>query len=189
MLFSVFISFVVLQRLMELVIAKRNEKNMKLRGAIEYGKEHYHYIVLLHIGFLFCFITEAIWSGFTLTPFFTVLFTLYVLLQAVRIWTIRSLGMYWNTKIIILPKAMVVKRGPYRYLRHPNYVIVALEILIIPLLFSAYFTAVLFSLLNYFLLTYIRIPAEEKALTAQSNYGDDFAKTPKFVPRPINKNR
>ena len=80
-----------------------------------------------------------------------------------RIWCLTSLGKFWNTKIIVLPVLDVVIKGPYKFIRHPNYLIVTIELLVLPLLFSAYFTAIVFSLLNVWMLS-VRIPAEEKAL-------------------------
>ena len=86
-----------------------------------------------------------------------VLFIIFVGLQIMRVWVIASLGRFWNTKILVLPGAHVVKKGPFRFLRHPNYVVVSLEILVIPLMFGAYFTALIFALLNLIILS-VRIP-------------------------------
>lgn len=94
---------------------------------------------------------------------------MFLLVQAGRIWALTSLGEFWNTKIIVLPEARPIKRGPYRYLKHPNYVIVSIELLVIPLLFHAYMTAVIFTILNGYLLS-IRIPAEEQALAQLTEY-------------------
>jgi methyltransferase len=93
-----------------------------------------------------------------------------------------SLGSYWNTKIIIVPNDLVVLKGPYQYMRHPNYVVVAVEILFIPLLYQAYFTALLFSVLNIVMMT-IRIPAEEKALQSHTNYQEVFNMRSRFLPK------
>ena len=94
-------------------------------------------------------------------------------MQALRIWCIRSLGTFWNTKILILPDAQVVRKGPYVYMRHPNYAVVCLEILLLPLMFQAYFTAFCFTLLNITMLS-VRIPIEEKALRDATNYNRVF---------------
>ncbi|MFP3360072.1 isoprenylcysteine carboxylmethyltransferase family protein, partial [Planococcus sp. SIMBA_143] len=88
----------------------------------------------------------------------TIMLGIFVLAQFLRFWTIKSLGRFWNTKIIVLPDANVVKKGPYRYIKHPNYVIVALEIISLPLIFSSYITAIVFTLLNGILLLKVRIP-------------------------------
>jgi len=97
-----------------------------------------------------------------------------------------SLGKYWNTKIIVLPHAQVVRRGPYRYIKHPNYFVVTIEFVVIPLLFEAYFTACLFTILNGLILS-IRIPEEEKALKTLTEYEGTFQNCKRFIPRLLNK--
>ncbi|WP_408006579.1 isoprenylcysteine carboxyl methyltransferase family protein [Pseudalkalibacillus sp. A8] len=183
MVFMLVFSFIIGQRLYELKIAKRNENEMKARGAKEFAGDHYKWIVLLHTTFFITLASEAFLRGFMVSFLFPVLFMLFIGLQAFRVWTIRSLGMFWNTKIIILPGAKVVKRGPFRFMRHPNYVVVAMELLIIPLMFNAYWTAIIFTILNALLLRYVRIPVEEEALSRQSDYTDQFADTPRFFPQ------
>ncbi|MCF6408280.1 isoprenylcysteine carboxyl methyltransferase family protein [Pseudalkalibacillus salsuginis] len=183
MIFLLVFSFIIGQRLFELKIARRNEKEMKAKGAKEFAGDHYKWIVLLHTAFFISLASESYVRGFGVSFFFPLWFVLFIVLQSFRVWTIRSLGMFWNTKIIILPEAKVVKRGPFRYLRHPNYVVVTMEILIIPLMFNAYWTAVIFTVLNALLLRFVRIPAEEKALSLQSDYSDQFADTPRFFPQ------
>lgn len=160
----------VFQRLIEVYIAKKNEKWMKEQGAREVGRNHYKYIVMLHVFFLFAVAVEAILRGFTLSFIWSVMLFVFLLAQGLRVWTISSLGRFWNTKIIVLQDADVVRKGPYRFLKHPNYVIVALEILSLPLIFSSYFTAIVFTVLNAVLLLRVRIPAEEKALKESTNY-------------------
>jgi methyltransferase len=154
---------IIIQRLMELQIARRNEKWMKENGAFEIGKEHYKWFVLIHsLFFLSILIEIMLRDGFAL-PFNYFLFMLFLLTQMARVWCIRSLGKFWNTKIIVLPGSSLVKKGPYKYVKHPNYIIVGVELLIIPLLFGAYITAVIFPILHLLLLR-VRIPCEEKAL-------------------------
>lgn len=182
MVFTLLFSFLVLQRLVELLIAKRNERIMKEKGAREFSPEHYKYIVMLHTGFLLSLFIESYMTDFELSPFFTPLLMIFIVLQALRVWTIRSLGHFWNTKIIILPGAQVVQKGPFKFLRHPNYVLVALELIIIPLLFNAFFTAIVFTALNAWIIRAIRIPAEEAALSEQSNYESTFERIPRFIP-------
>ncbi len=182
MIFAFLFTFLVVQRFVELFIARRNERIQKEKGAQEYAPEHYKYIVLLHTAFLISLLLESSLKGYSLSPLFGILFVLFVVLQALRIWTIRSLGHFWNTKIIILPGSDVVKRGPFRFMRHPNYVIVALELIVIPLLFNAFFTAILFTILNAWLIRFVRIPAEEGALKELCNYEATFKSTPRFIP-------
>jgi len=162
--------FIVFQRIIELQIAKRNERLLKARGGIEYGQTHYKYIVILHVLFLMAFFIESIVKRVQLASWWWLALFIFVMAQVMRFWIIYSLGLYWNTKIIVLPNADVVRKGPYRFLRHPNYVIVAIELVSLPLVFQAYVTAAIFSIANLFLLMQVRIPAEEAALREQTDY-------------------
>jgi methyltransferase len=163
MAFWLFISIIITQRILELFVAKQNEKWMKSQGAIEFGKRHYPVIVFVHILFFISLITEVQFFQKDISPLWPLFLVAFLAVQAVRIWALLSLGRFWNTKILVLPGAAVIKKGPYKYLKHPNYCVVVLELIIIPLMFHAYFTAILFTLLNMFVLS-IRIPAEEYAL-------------------------
>ncbi|SDH77923.1 15-methylpalmitoyl-4-hydroxy-2-pyrone 4-O-methyltransferase [Alteribacillus persepolensis] len=163
-LFLLLVSVVIVQRIAEVIYARRNEKMMKANGAFEAGAEHYKWIVLLHVCFFISLFMENVWREMELIAIWPVFLLLFVIVQMLRVWTLRSLGVYWNTKIIVLPGAEKVRSGPYRYIPHPNYVIVALEIIILPLLFEAFITAILFTVLNALLLLFVRIPAENKAL-------------------------
>lgn len=169
MVFGGFVFFIVLQRLGELVIAKKNEKGLKAKGAIEFGQSHYRFMVLMHIMFFVVLILEVVIFNKQISRAWPILLSLFLVAQMGRIWALTSLGEFWNTKIIVLPDAQPIKQGPYRYLKHPNYVIVSIELLVIPLLFNAYMTSVMFTFLNICLLS-IRIPAEERALTKLTDY-------------------
>lgn len=173
MLFLIFITFIILQRAAELAVARNNEKWMKERGALEFGQRHYPWIVAVHASFFVCYLLEVFIFEKNLSPFWPILLILFFLTQAGRVWALFSLGKYWNTKIIVLPGAEVVRRGPYRFIKHPNYAIVAAEFLVIPLMFQAYITAAVFTLLNIMVL-YVRIPAEEKALKELTEYEEAF---------------
>lgn len=173
MIFSVFIILIMIQRLAELIIAKRNENWMKSQGALEFGQSHYVFIVTVHSLFFISYIAEVYFFQRELSSAWPVLLLLFCITQAGRIWALTSLGRYWNTKIIVLPKANVIKKGPYRYIKHPNYLIVAAEFIIIPLLFQAYLTAAIFTVLNFIILA-IRIPAEERALKELTEYEVSF---------------
>ncbi len=175
MIFYLIVTLVILQRLSEVVIAKRNEKWMIAQGAYEVGNSHYPYMVTMHISFFLFLIVEVVTNHNGISPLFPLLFILFVAVQALRIWCIRSLGPFWNTKILILPHAQVVRKGPYEIMRHPNYAVVCLEILILPFMFQAYFTAFCFTLLNITMLS-VRIPIEEKALRDATNYNRVFEK-------------
>ncbi|MFD1038641.1 isoprenylcysteine carboxyl methyltransferase family protein [Virgibacillus byunsanensis] len=155
---------IVCQRLVELIIARSNERWMKERGGIEKGAKHYKWFIYLHSLFFISIIVESIArEGFN-QPLNYFLFTIFIATQITRVWCIHTLGRFWNTKIIVLPGVSLIKKGPYKYVKHPNYIIVALELFLIPLLFGAYLTAFVFPILHMLLLR-IRIPREEKALT------------------------
>ncbi|HEX7064682.1 MAG TPA: isoprenylcysteine carboxyl methyltransferase family protein [Bacillales bacterium] len=176
------LAFLIVQRITEIVIAKRNERWMKSQGAYEAGAEHYKWIGAVHTGFFVSLFVEARLFGSQPASWWLIPFIFFVAAQVLRFWALFSLGRYWNTKIIVLPGADVVERGPYRFLRHPNYVIVAVEIFTIPLIFQAYVTAVLFSLLNAVVLLGFRIPAEERALMEMTNYSKATGGRPRFLP-------
>ncbi|MCH1627345.1 isoprenylcysteine carboxyl methyltransferase family protein [Fredinandcohnia quinoae] len=168
MIFWLFILFIILQRIVELVHARKNEKWIKSLGGYEVGHKHYKFIVLMHIFFFLTLMVEVSLFDKNLSYFYPLLFGLFFVTQIVRLWAISSLGRYWNTKIIVLPTHQIVKVGPYKYLKHPNYLIVSFEIILIPLLFQAYGTAVIFTLMNLIILS-IRIPIEERALQGYFN--------------------
>ncbi|WP_027882830.1 isoprenylcysteine carboxyl methyltransferase family protein [Meiothermus rufus] len=157
------LAWVGLQRLLELWLAQRNLRWALARGGREYGRSHYPLFFLLHIGWMLGWCAEGLVRG-QLSPFWGLWLTLFLLAQGLRYWAIASLGPYWNTHIVVVPGGKRIRTGPYRYLRHPNYLAVALEIFSLPLVFNAWITALVASLLNAALLLGIRIPAEERAL-------------------------
>ncbi|MDG5785921.1 isoprenylcysteine carboxylmethyltransferase family protein [Evansella sp. AB-P1] len=163
-IFWIVLSIVALQRIIELVIAKRNERWLKNQGGKEFGEDHYRWIVLLHISFLLFFSVEVWLKGGELFTYWLFILGIFIIVQLGRVWVISSLGRYWNTKILIVPGTELVERGPYKWIKHPNYWIVAIEIFILPLMFQAYITMVVFTILNAFVLLFIRIPQEERAL-------------------------
>ncbi|TKH02748.1 isoprenylcysteine carboxyl methyltransferase [Peribacillus simplex] len=173
MIFAILIILIAIQRLVELYIAKQNEKQLKAAGAVEYGESHYRWMVLMHLSFFIVLIIEVIVLDRNMSGLWPIWLTLFLIAQSGRIWVIRSLGKHWNTKIIVVPDADVVIKGPYKYFKHPNYIIVATEILVISLLFNAYYTAIIFSLLNVWMMT-VRIPLEEKALKEHTEYSTVF---------------
>ncbi|MGE6629666.1 isoprenylcysteine carboxyl methyltransferase family protein [Bacillus sp. NPDC077027] len=162
-LFWLIIGFFVCQRLVELIVAKRNEKKVRAMGAIEFGSDHYPYMVAMHVSFFGVFITETLLFHKQPSRFFVLWLFILIVTQVVRYWALFSLGTYWNTKILVVPNAKMIKKGPYRWIKHPNYMVVAIEFLLLPLLFQAYFTVILFSLLNICMMI-VRIQTEEKAL-------------------------
>ncbi len=148
------------QRLGELVLARRNTQRLEARGAYEVGAGHYPLIVALHGAWL-----AGLWAWvlYRNPPLSLAWAGVYLALQALRVWVLASLGERWTTRIIILPGAPLVRRGPYRFIPHPNYTVVALEIAVLPLAFGLWAYSLIFTLLNAAVLT-IRIRTENAAL-------------------------
>lgn len=166
--FFLLCSLMVAARLFEIILAKSHEKILIEEGGIEVGADHYKWIVALHVSFFVSLIVEVLFRSGVNLKLATVPLILFLVIQVFRIWTIVSLGKYWNTKIIVLPGADLIKKGPYRWVKHPNYAIVALEIATFPLIFHAFVTSILFTLLNGAMM-YVRIPVESQALEMVSH--------------------
>ncbi|MDP8947698.1 MAG: hypothetical protein M3N09_06310 [Actinomycetota bacterium] len=164
------VSFVALQRLLELRLSRRHERLLRGRGAVERGQAHYPLIVATHALWLLSTLVEGLLRGPDSPAYWPVPLTLFLLAQLLRYWALHSLGENWNTRILIVPGTTLVRRGPYRYLRHPNYVAVAVEIATFPLIFGAWVTALVFSALNAALL-YVRINTENRALAELAKSG------------------
>ncbi|WP_079530085.1 isoprenylcysteine carboxyl methyltransferase family protein [Halobacillus hunanensis] len=154
---------IVLQRLAELVIARSNKAWMLKRGGVEFESGHYPLFIGLHTLFFLAILVEWLAVDYEISWLFPIAFISFLILQLLRVWCITSLGKRWNTRIIVIPKEQLVSRGPYKYVKHPNYVVVFLELFFIPLMFHAYLTALIFPILHLFVLA-IRIPAEERVL-------------------------
>jgi methyltransferase len=155
---------VVVQRLTELRRARRNEGRARERGASEHGAGHYPAFFVLHVGWLVGWVSEAWLRGPSLSEAWLAWAAMFGGAQVLRYWAILTLGPRWNTRILVFPGLEPIARGPYRWLRHPNYVAVALELCAVPMVFGAWITAAVFSILNAALLLGVRIPAEERAL-------------------------
>ena len=155
---AIILALVTAQRLAELVIARRNTEALLARGGYEVAAGHYPLIVAVHALWL-----ATLWWFAPGRPIVWSLIGLFLLLQLGRLWVLATLGERWTTRIIILPGAPVVAGGPFRFLRHPNYFVVAAEIAVLPLAFGLWQAALAFSVANAIVLT-IRIRAEEKAL-------------------------
>lgn len=152
------LALVTLERVGELWLAKRNTKRLLGEGAREYAPGHYPLIVALHAGWL-----ATLW-WFAPTQIIGPLWlALFFVIEIGRLWVLASLGERWTTRIIVLPNAPLVRRGPYRFADHPNYAVVVAEILVLPLVFGLWRTALVFTALNAILLT-VRIRAENRAL-------------------------
>jgi methyltransferase len=154
------------ERLWELAVSKRNAATAFARGGVEYGQRHFPWMVALHTGFLLACIAEVVLLD---RPFIPALgwpmLVIALLCQVGRYWIISSLGEQWNTRVIVVPGATrVADRGLYRWFTHPNYVIVVIEGIALPLVHTAWVTAIAFTVLNAVLLLGFRIPTENRAL-------------------------
>ncbi len=158
--------FIIVQRLLELRVARRNLRWALSKGGREYAPEHYPFMVALHTAWILALLLEGIARGGALGALWPVWLTVFALAQLGRYWVISTLGTYWNTRIVIIPGGERVRRGPFRFFEHPNYLVVAVELFCAPMIFGAWGTAVVFTLLNAWLLLGVRIPAEERALEA-----------------------
>ena len=156
------------QRLLELWYSRRNERRLRARGAVERGGGHNPVIVAVHALWLVSTLVEGLLRGPEPPVWWPLPLAAFLLVQPLRYWAILSLGDNWNTRVLVVPGGKLVRRGPYRYFPHPNYVVVAVEILTFPLIFGAWITAVVFSLLNAALL-YVRIRTENRALRELSS--------------------
>ena len=178
--YLVLLGAVAFQRVLELVISRRNVRTAFARGGFEVGQRHYGVMMFFHTAFLLSCAAEAIWlhrpfpgaAGFAA-------FAGVLLAQALRYWAIATLGWRWNTRVIVVPGEPPVTSGPYRFVRHPNYLAVIAEILLLPLVHGAWVTALAFSVGNAVLLQ-VRIRSEEEALG--STYASAFARRPRFIP-------
>jgi len=161
--FIIFLSIVIIQRISELFLSNKHEIYLKSQGGIEYDKKGYKYIVVMHNLFFISLVLEFIFLKRVLNQYWEILIIIFILTQFLRYWAIISLGNRWNTKILVLPDSNLVKAGPYKYLKHPNYIAVIIELAVIPILFSCYYTTIVFSILNLIVLNR-RIRIEEEAL-------------------------
>jgi len=157
------VGLVASQRVLELFYSRRNERKLRARGAVERGGGHYPVIIAVHVLWLVATLVEGLLRGPEPPAWWPVPLAAFLLVQPLRYWAIVSLGENWNTRILVVPGGKLVRRGPYRYFPHPTYVVVVVEVLTFPLIFGAWITAVVFSMLNAALL-YVRIRTENRAL-------------------------
>jgi methyltransferase len=164
--FTVLVAAVAGERLIELVVSARHLRWAKERGGVESGAGHYPLMAAVHTVFLVSCIVEVHVADRAFVPWLGWPMLVVVAgTQALRWWCVRTLGPQWNTRIVVVPGLPLVSRGPYRLLRHPNYVAVVVEIAALPLVHTAWVTAIAFSALNVLVLS-LRIPAEQRALAA-----------------------
>jgi methyltransferase len=165
--FTVLILATGVERLAEVALSKRHAAWAFERGGKEFGKRHYPFMVVLHTGMLLACLAEVFLAD---RPFIPGLgwpmLAVALACQGLRYWCIGTLGRQWNARVIVVPGLGRVTRGPYRFLTHPNYVVVIAEGIALPLVHTAWVTALVFTVLNAILLFGFRIPTEERALKA-----------------------
>ncbi|MFE5308838.1 isoprenylcysteine carboxyl methyltransferase family protein [Isoptericola sp. NPDC056605] len=155
------------ERLAELVVSARHARWSFARGGVESGRGHFPAMVALHTGLLVACVVEVVVADRPFLPWLGwPMLALVLASQGLRWWCIATLGERWNTRVIVVPGLPLVRRGPYRWLAHPNYVAVVVEGVALPLVHTAWVTALVFTVLNAWLLLGFRIPAEERALRA-----------------------
>lgn len=159
----VVLALVTAQRLGELVVARANTRRLLQQGGVEVGASHYPFVVALHAAWL-----AAVWVLGWDRPVHMGWLIAYAVLQALRIWTLVSIGRRWTTRIILVPGETLVRRGPYRFLPHPNYLVVIGEIAVLPMVFGLWEMALVFSALNAAVLA-VRISVESRALATARN--------------------
>lgn len=178
--FAVFLSLLILQRIGEMLLGERNRRGAMARGGREWGSRYYPVIIAVHAIFYISLLLEWRYRSHGWNSAWPLWVGVILAAQIMRLWAIRSLGRCWNTRIIVIPGMGVVTQGPYRFIRHPNYLAVIVEMLAIPTLCGAYLTAAVFSLANAVILAQ-RIPQEERALEQAG--GTLLPQVPRLIPR------
>ena len=167
--YAALVVIVAVARVVELRVASRHLARARADGGVEYGAGHYPAMVVLHVLLLVGCLVEPLLLRRPVVPVAAALMlALLVAAHALRWWCIRSLGRHWTTRVIVVPGAALVTSGPYRFLRHPNYVAVVVEGLALPLIHSNWITATAFTISNLVLLLAVRIPVEERALAGSA---------------------
>ncbi len=187
--YAALLALVALERLLELRLSQRNAAWALAQGGVERGRGHFRAMTALHTALLAGALAEVLLAD---RPFIPALggsmLGLALAAQALRYWAIHSLGRRWNVRVIVVPGAPLVSRGPYRYLRHPNYLAVVLEGIALPLVHSAWVTALVFTLLNAWLLA-VRIRCEEEALGEHCPDPEQLGGRPRLWPGRLGATR
>ncbi len=182
-MYTALVAVVAGMRLVELAISRRHIARLKGRGAIEVGHSHYPWMVAMHSSFLIACVLE-VWllDRPWVRPLGVAMLGLLVGAAALRYWVIATLGERWSTRVVVVPGEAPVETGPFRWLRHPNYLAVVVEFLALPMVHTAWLTAVVFSIANGLVLR-VRIPVEEAALGLEADQSDRLETSPPLVPR------
>ena len=181
-LYTGLVALVGVMRLVELVVSRRNVARLKARGAVEVGRSLYPWMVAVHAGFLVACVAEVWLLDRPFLPrLAAVCLGLLVGAVALRWWVMATLGPRWSTRVLILPDAEPITGGPFRHLRHPNYLAVVVEFVALPMVHTAWLTEVFFSLANAAVLRR-RIRTEEAALSAAGDYQRVMGQKPRLIP-------
>jgi methyltransferase len=178
--YLILLAMLVVERIFELDLARRNARRAFDRGAVEVGQAHYRVMVAFHALFIVSCAAEAFFFPHSFPSVVAwIALSAEVAAQALRYWAVSTLGERWNTRIIVTFGRAPVTTGPYRFMRHPNYLAVVIEIAAVPMIGGAIFTAIAFSIGNALLLA-VRIPTEERAMGGQ--YADALGSRRRFIP-------
>jgi methyltransferase len=180
--YLVFLALLAAERVFELRLSRRNAEHALARGAIESGRAHYRWMRALHTALFVSCALEVLVLRRAIDPRLAApMLAAALAAQALRYWAIATLGERWNVRVIVTPGEPVVTGGPYRWLRHPNYLAVVIEGFAVPLLGGAWLTALWFSAANAWLL-FVRIRAEERALAEHCEFEQKLGDRPRLVP-------
>ena len=167
--FALLALLLVIERLAELIPAKRNFSRLIAIGGREFGAPHYPAIVAMHVAFFVSLIVEFNFRDAPLAQYWQIPFGIFLLAQALRFWVRNTMGDRWTTRVVVVPGERLIASGPFRFISHPNYVAVACEFFSLPLIFDLYYTCAVFSILNAIILLLFRIPSERAALDWSQN--------------------
>jgi methyltransferase len=172
---ALYLGVVLLERVVELMLSRRNARRLAERGGVEFGREHFLLFVVLHSLYPIALAWEVLGGGARPPVAWPWFLAVWLVAQALRVGAIATLGPFWNVRVWVVPGVTPVSHGLYRWLRHPNYVAVILEFLAAPMMFGAWRTALVFSVLNAVALA-VRIPVEERALAWAAEEGEASSK-------------
>jgi methyltransferase len=180
--FAGLVFLVAAMRMVELAVSSRNIRRLKARGAVEVGYSHYPWMVMVHVGWLVSCVLEVwLFDRPWLPPLAVAMIVLLAGATSLRYWVIRTLGERWSTRIVFVPGGGIETRGPYRWLKHPNYLGVILELFVLPMVHTAWLTAVFFGVANAVVLRQ-RIAAEEAALRDDPRYDELMGRRGRLIP-------
>jgi methyltransferase len=168
--FSLFV-LLITERLIEMWLSGRNTARLTRVGAIEFGSRHYPFIVLMHVLFFSSMLAEFLLGSQRLVTFWPLPSFIFLVAQLLRLWVMTTMRSRWTLRILIVPGEQLLRVGPYKYLHHPVYLAVVLELFSLPLIFGLWYTAIIFGLGNIAMLLLVRIPAENRGLELGDRVG------------------